>query len=363
MKKTGITALILAGIALIGGAGLYAGRQLARGRAMGEENAVIFACADAGVAAKDAEVRSAALGREDGRSVYLLEFEADGAVYACTVDALDGTVLRSERTALPGSEAAAAQTASAPEQPESASGQTAEPTPSRPASELAAEAKEYAETLPKQADEDGAKAFLRSVLGLTELDAQVFPEGFGNDFGNRQYTFGVYRLGEWYASYDVDPQKETVEEKDRKSWDMNVHLNWRSRVFYEQVKANQGRVEEARQTVMDAVAARKGDGIKQEEARYLAQVYFGLEPQNSYLSKIEQEGSGQDSVWTVELRDTDGNEYSCQVQGSNGRVWETGIRARLATAEELRQGFFYTATEDEAKLLATSSVGILNSPS
>ena len=306
MKKTGIAALILAGIALIGGAGLYAGRQLARGRAMGEENAVIFACADAGVAAKDAAVRSTALGREDGRSVYLLEFEADGAVYTYTVDALDGTVLRSGREALQDG----IQPVTAPGQAEGTAQQTTQQTPARPAAELAAEAKEYAETLPKQADEDGAKAFLRSVLGLTELDAQVFPEGFGNDFGNRQYTFGVYRLGEWYASYDVDPQKETVEEKDRKSWDMNVHLNWRSRVFYEQVKANQGRVEEARQTVMDAVAARKGDGIKQEEARYLAQVYFGLEPQNSYLSKIEQEGSGQDSVWTVELRDTDGNEYS-----------------------------------------------------
>ena len=139
MKKTTIAALALAGLALVGGAGMYAGRLLTRSRAIGEENARIFACADAGLPAEDTDLRRCALGREEGRAVYSLELEGGGALWTYTVDALDGRVLRRSAETLP-------------------------QAPGVPAEQLAAAVRDYVNTLPTRMSKTDARARLSGFL-------------------------------------------------------------------------------------------------------------------------------------------------------------------------------------------------------
>ncbi len=268
MKKTGIAALILAGITVVGGAGLYAGRQIGRVRAIGEENAKIFACADAGVAAKEAEVRSAALGREDGRAVYTLEFEADGAVYRYAVDAYDGTVLRSVRVELP--ESAAQAVLEAPPQT------TAQPP------QTTAQVQQTAERDGKPVSEEEAEAIALAQFGLRRDEVDEVGLHFTEEDSGPAYLVYLLREGEpWYECL-IDTASGHLLDTATHEWDELGRLD-----LFEarQQRTNRDKAEELiRKALSD------GGPVTMKEAKRIALAYEDISPVHATFTEAEEDG-------------------------------------------------------------------------
>ena len=93
MKKTTIAAIALAGIVLLGSSGVYATGQIARSNAITENDAVNFACVDAGVSPDEVFVTKIEFDFDHGKFVYEIEFNVDGTEYDYVVDSSNGYVL------------------------------------------------------------------------------------------------------------------------------------------------------------------------------------------------------------------------------------------------------------------------------
>lgn len=100
-KKAVLTAMILAGVVLLGGGSVYAAEQIAKSSAISEEDALNFACVDAGVSPKDAGAVKIEFDFDDGHFVYDIDFVADGISYEYKVGSKDGVILDKETETLP----------------------------------------------------------------------------------------------------------------------------------------------------------------------------------------------------------------------------------------------------------------------
>ncbi|MBP3729805.1 MAG: PepSY domain-containing protein, partial [Lachnospiraceae bacterium] len=112
MKKSSLIALALAATLVLGGGGVFAAGQIARSRAISEENARNFAYVDAGILPEDAEFVSTKFDFEKGRFVYEIEFVSQGIKYEYVLDSVSGEVLEKEKEAVRESRGRASEPAS-----------------------------------------------------------------------------------------------------------------------------------------------------------------------------------------------------------------------------------------------------------
>lgn len=96
--KKAITTVACVGtaLALLGGTTAYAAKAIAVTGAIGSNNALNFAAADAGVDPAAVLLENAEFGFEMGQFVYEVEFNADGMEYDYLIKSSDGTVLKKE---------------------------------------------------------------------------------------------------------------------------------------------------------------------------------------------------------------------------------------------------------------------------
>ena len=94
-KRTVITiAVIVAVIAAVGAGCVFAAGTSAKSSAIGEENAIYFACANAGIDPTAAEDIECSFEYEQGQFVYDIEFEYDSTEYEYWIKASDGSVVK-----------------------------------------------------------------------------------------------------------------------------------------------------------------------------------------------------------------------------------------------------------------------------
>ncbi len=96
MKKGTVIAMALSGVILLGSGSVYAARQYAIGNSIGEDNAVNFACIDAGVSPDSITMLKSKFDYEKGRFVYDVEFVANGVKYYYDVDSATGEIVNRE---------------------------------------------------------------------------------------------------------------------------------------------------------------------------------------------------------------------------------------------------------------------------
>ena len=87
---------ILFALALIGGGIFYTASVMARGRAVGTENAVRFARIDAGIDEEEVTEQKASYVRDSGEYVYRVALTTDAGTFLYTVRASDGMILEKE---------------------------------------------------------------------------------------------------------------------------------------------------------------------------------------------------------------------------------------------------------------------------
>ena len=94
-KRTVITiAVIVAVIAVVGAGCVFAAGTSVKSTAIGEENAIYFACANAGIDPTAAEDIECSFEYEQGQFVYDIEFEYDSTEYEYWIKASDGSVVK-----------------------------------------------------------------------------------------------------------------------------------------------------------------------------------------------------------------------------------------------------------------------------
>ena len=102
MKKTTIIAIVVACIIVLGSGGAYATGQIARSNAISEEEAINFACVDAGVSPENIEMKWIEFDFDYGKFVYEIEFIANGMEYDYSIDSSTGKVVEKSMEILPG---------------------------------------------------------------------------------------------------------------------------------------------------------------------------------------------------------------------------------------------------------------------
>ena len=93
MKKSHIIAIILIAVIILGTGVAYGAGQIARSNAITENDAINFACVDAGLSPEDISVTELEFDFSYGRFVYEIEFISNGIEYSYVVDSQNGEIL------------------------------------------------------------------------------------------------------------------------------------------------------------------------------------------------------------------------------------------------------------------------------
>ena len=93
MKKTTLAAIVVVGILLLGSSGVYAAGQIARSNAITEDDAINFACVDAGISPDQVTITKSEFDFENGKFVYEIEFVEEGVGYEYVIDSMSGQIL------------------------------------------------------------------------------------------------------------------------------------------------------------------------------------------------------------------------------------------------------------------------------
>ncbi len=221
MKKRTLAAIALAGVLAVGGISASAARQIAKGNAIGEENACNFAYVDAGISPEDATVYTIDFDYENGTFVYDIDFAAGGVKYDYTVESATGRILSREKETLPGGSAAATQDPGAAQT--NPAGQDQPAAQSQPAAKDQPESSASTATDTQQKTEyigvDAAKAIAFKAAGVSETDATLVKARLEMDDGKQVYEVEFCIPDKTEYEYDIDAYTGEIVSESMEKWD------------------------------------------------------------------------------------------------------------------------------------------------
>lgn len=290
-KKAVLTilcALVL--VAAVGAGVVYAYEAVAESAAIGEDNALNFACADAGVDPAAVQVVSIEFDREQGQFIYDVEFICGSVEYEYWIRATDGAVVKKESEELVSKTDAATKSTKAPE--------TAKPTATPAASQTETAKPETPAAGSADIGLEAAKEKALADAGLSASQVTFTTTKKDYDDGAAIYEVEFY-TGEKEYEYEIDATDGSII----------------------------SRSVEARETAVSnngANTPNTGSPIGIDEAKAIAAEHAGLSVNEVTFSKAKLENDDGSTVYEVEFYQGR-TEYEYTIDAYSGTILEYDV--------------------------------------
>ena len=287
MKKTGLIALIAGGAVLLGGGSVYAAGQIARGNAIGEEQANTFAFVDAGVLPEEAGMIRTEFDFDYGRFVYEVDFYANGTKYEYVIDSKSGEVLNKEVEPMPGSAQGKGSTAN------------------------------NAQTSTISMEEAKQAAVLQA--GADAADVTFHTTKLENEDGVAVYEVEFYIPGQKKYEYHVDALTGKVIEENIEAWEQEDYTEYR----VPQDGAAQKPTSGSSTSGSTSTPAKKEIGV--DQAKNIALSGAGVSADKAVFSKAYQDWEDGVLVYEIEFIVPGVGEYEYEINALTGEVRSSDV--------------------------------------
>ena len=363
MKKGLIITGAVLGSLLLAGGTVTAAAQVIKSNAIGEKNALNFACVDAGVLPENAESVQTDFGFEKGKFVYDVDFRADGVRYEYTLDAKSGAVLERENEKLTGNlpenqgegqkvpeedtQAPEIKEGSVPEKKEGnglAPGMQEGDEPAPENGSVPADEKPESGPEPRMISPEDARSSALKHAGRGESDVEFEKTKFENEEGRMVYDVEFFSADGYEYDYEIDAYTgEVLEESIELRQEADEGAEAARKAAEEAARQAREAAEEAEKQAEEAAelerkaaeeaarqareaerqageTAREGGIISVEEAKKAALEKAGLTEDTVVFEKAKLERENGRAVYDVEFFIEGEKAYDYEIDARTGEI-------------------------------------------